>query len=108
MSDLFGEELDSGSRCSGGHPLMMVAEGYAICYDGVRLAWWAWRLTPPSVRGWLLSTIRGRDGSQIAAWVYALNHDTKAEALAAIQSDMDAHRALPFDEDAERARLMPV
>lgn len=25
-----------------------------------------------------------------------------------IQRDIDAHRELPFDEDRERARLMPV
>ena len=113
----FAEELDSGSRCSEGHPLMMVAEGYAICHgegraicDGsVRRVWWAWRLTPPRVGElWRISTIRGRDELPITAWFHLMDQAFKAEALAVIQADMDAHRALPFDEDAERARLMPV
>jgi hypothetical protein len=29
--DLMDEHIDSGSRCLGDHPLMLVAEGYAYC-----------------------------------------------------------------------------
>ena len=51
----FAEELDSGSRCSGGHPLMLVAEGYAYCCPeaplGIPTVYYAWRLTPPATDG---------------------------------------------------------
>ena len=57
----FAEELDSGSRCSGGHPLMLVAEGYAYCCPEAPLG---------------IPTMYCAD--------------------------------LPFDEERERARLMPV
>lgn len=43
----------------------------------------------------------------IPAWCGA-DHRSLEEALEFIQRDIDAHRDLPFDEDRERARLMPV
>lgn len=104
----FGEEIDSGYECSNGHPLRLVAEGYALCYgDGF---WYPWRMTPPSWpidEGWsLCDTIRGgvTDGDR---WV-APGFRSRGEALDYIRRDIEAHRNLPFDEDAERSRLMPV
>lgn len=43
MSDLMEEHIESGSRCALGHPLMLVAEGYAYCCQPAT-AWWSWRL----------------------------------------------------------------
>lgn len=110
MSDLFDSEIDSGSKCFRGHPIWLVAEGYGICYgnlDGGPLLWSPWRMTPPRTLGWSKGSIHGRDGQEIPAW-FSWASDSKAETLAMIQQDMDAHRALPFDEEAERARLMLV
>jgi len=99
-------EVDSGSTCISGHHLMLVAEGYALCCeDGV--VWYPWKLSPPSAGSWGMTYVRGRDSKHIRAWV-GLLWLSKDEALAFIQQDIEAHRALPFDEAAERARLMPV
>lgn len=109
MSDLMEEHIDSGSRCALGHPLMLVAEGYAYC-QGPAMAWWPWRLTRPHtsrVRWWSADAIVGRDGERIVAWLGA-DHRSLKGVLEFIQEDIDAHRGLPFDEDRERARLMPV
>ncbi len=110
MSDLFDIELDSGSKCSDGHDIMLVAEGYAICTDGGRRPyWWAWALTKPAKTGlWHVDNIIGRKGDRIPAWVHTRGVDNKQMALSFIQKDIDARRAMPFDEEAERARLMPV
>ncbi len=107
-------DIDSGSRCLGDHPLMLVAEGYAYCSDGMEAAnsvsWWPWRLTPPHVsreRRWSAIGIVGRDGERTKAW-YGPASPSLASALDFIQQDIEAHRELPYDEDRERARLMPV
>ncbi|MBK6664464.1 MAG: hypothetical protein IPG47_17505 [Thermoflexaceae bacterium] len=49
----------------------------------------------------------GRDGERIEAWC-GIDRLSLASVLDFIQRDIDAHRELPFDEDRERARLMPV
>lgn len=111
----FKERPDSGSRCESGHPLMLVAEGYAYCSSTdwcgwTNSGWWPWRLSPPSPRAplrWTEDFIRGRDGEPVRVWRGSMERSL-AEALAFIQEDMDSHRGLPFDEDSERARLMPV
>lgn len=107
--DLMEEHIDSGSRCSARHPLMLVAEGYAYCrVPGTR--WWPWRLSPPHVsreRRWSPDEIVGRDGERTKAW-YGPASRSLASALDFIQQDIEAHRELPFDEDRERARLRPV
>ncbi len=109
MSDLMEEHIDSGSRCRWGHPLMLAAEGYAYCRE-LDTRWWPWRLTPPGAAGWpwwAAGEIVGRDGKPIHAWCGARQFSLKG-VLEFIQEDIDAHRGLPFDEDRERARLMPV
>ena len=116
VSDLMDEHIDSGSRCDAGHPLMLVAEGYAYCSDEdgrrpSRPGWWPWRLAPPSPARaplqWTGDLIRGRDGEPVQVWRGPMERSL-AEALAFIQEDMDSHRGLPYDEDRERARLRPV
>ncbi len=57
------EHIDSGSRCNWGHPLMLVAEGYAYCHDEPATWWWPWRLTPPHAsreQWWAAIDIVGR------------------------------------------------
>lgn len=110
----FEERLDSGSRCESGHPLMLVAEGYAYCSDGMEAAnsvsWWPWRLTPPHRElghSWTNDVIRGRDRRPLTAWIGEEAHSLAA-VLAFIQEDIEAHRQLPHDEGRERARLMRV
>lgn len=107
----FEERLDSGSRCESGHPLMLVAEGYAYCSEErISVSWWPWRLTPPSPElghSWTNDLIRGRDGRPLTAW-HGMAEHSLAAVLAFIQEDIEAHRGLPFNEDRERARLMPV
>ncbi len=103
------EHIDSGSRCELGHPLMLVAEGYAYCHEPATW-WWPWRLTPPHAsreQWWGTLDIVGRDGERIEAW-FGPPFSSLASVLGYIQRDIDAHRELPFDEDRERARLMPV
>ena len=114
----FAEELDSGSRCSGGHPLMLVAEGYAYCCAGepfgIPTVYYAWRLTPPATDEglrledlccyWEISQLEGGK----TAWMQNMWVGSKERALAFILADIKAHRELPFDEERERARLMPV
>lgn len=110
MSDLFETELDSGSYCQVGHPLKLVAEGYAIC-SAVWGDCYPIRLTPPraNLTRWAEFNIVGRDGKMIPAWDgWVPDGRTKASVLAFIQDDIDAHRNLPFDEEAERARLVAV
>ncbi len=108
VSDLMEEHIASERTCDAGHPLMLVAEGYAYCQEEPT-SWWPWRLTPPhaSWEGWSKSTVYGRDGEPIEAWLGA-EHFSLERVLKFVQEDIDAHRDLPFDEDRERARLMPV
>lgn len=101
MTDMFEPQ------CGIGHPIEIVSEGYGVCHDPEWQQWFAWRFTPPSVGRWWSSSIRGRDGQPVTAW-RGFEKPSKAEALAYIQEDMDAHRALPFDEERERARLVEV
>ena len=110
MSDLFDTEIDGGSKCQMGHPLKLVAEGYAIC-SVTWGDWYAIRLTPPraNLARWSEFNIVGRDGKMIPAWDgWVGGYRTKANVLAFIQEDIDAHRNLPFDEEAERARMVAV
>ena len=110
VSDLMEEHIDSGSRCLGDHPLMLAAEGYAYCHDEPATWWWPWRLTPPHAsreQWWGAIDIVGRDGKCIEAW-FGPTFPSLASVLGYIQRDIEAHRQLPYDEDRERARLMPV
>lgn len=100
-------EIDSGSVCFSGHPLIWVAEGYAICSDSPA-RWCAWRLSPPAVDGWLRIWWMGQDNNEASAWVSPGLFDSRSQAMDFIQRDIEAHRHLPLDEERERARLMPV
>lgn len=116
MSDLFETEIDSGSKCPNGHALMFVAEGYAVCYDPDSKfgdKWWAWRKGTPLTSCWNprseLSGERYPDGWwEGLGIVYFKFAPSREDCLAFIQADIDAHRSLPFDEEAERARLVAV
>ena len=103
----FDEEIDSGYSCIFGHPLRLVAEGYALCHeDGF---WWAWRMTPPPPPGygWGICPTRRGGVSDEHRWI-SPQFLSRAAALDYIRRDIEAHRNLPFDEEAERQRLMPV
>jgi len=115
----FAEELDSGSKCSAGHPLMLVAEGYAYCCAeepfGIPAGYYAWRFTPPATDEGLESEAHGCywDVSQLEdgkiAWVLDARWvGNKERALAFILADIKAHRELPFDEEREQTKQMPV
>ena len=121
--DVTISDIESGSECVDGHPLYLVAEGYAFCsltlrgFDPLargslqlveRHYYYAWRFTPPALGGsWASSTIKGRNGERIEAWVWR-RAQSKDEILAIIQADIDQYRANPLSEEQERARLMPV
>lgn len=101
-------------QCVLGHPIEIVSEGYGICCDEWvtgEYDYYSWAFTKPvnlSKFGWVEEHIIGRDGQEIPAWVYFTASNNKHDALAWIQKDMDLRRAMPFDEETERARLMPV
>lgn len=108
----------NGARCSYGHELEIVSEGYGLCCDeaddlkGQRFSYWhAWRFTPPlsGTHRWSVSWIQGKNGSHIPAWVTYV-FDTKEEAIDFITLDAESYRSNPreFDEERERARLMAV
>lgn len=89
-----GEIQYGNARCNQGHPLWLVAEGYAYCYEpnymGRGPQWWPWRLAKPRGGPWWHEE-ELEDGTP--AWVIGGLY-SKAEVLALIQGDMDAHRAL--------------
>lgn len=100
-----------GAKCSNGHDIEIVAEGYGVCHNpNGPIPWSPWKFTRP-LEGtpglWFDYDIVGQDGSPIPAWVGG-DYYTKEDALEAIQDDINHHRAIPFDEERERARLMPV
>ena len=107
----FEEGRDSGGRWESGDARGLVGEGYGYCAgERISVAWWRWRLTPPSPdlgHSWTDDFIRGRDRLPLTAWRGKEAHSLAA-VLAFIQEDIEAHRQLPFDEDRERARLRPV
>jgi len=108
--DLFEEEIESGWLCAVGHPLRLVAEGYAVCGGSDLEMWWPWKLTPPRTGGWhLLPASRNWDDPSAVEsfWVSDVVFN-KDEAIDFIRADIEAHRNLPFDEAAERARLVAV
>lgn len=109
MSDdmFFDEEIDSGYECIFGHPLRLVAEGYALCHDNWSA--WAWRMTPPLLMndGWMrCATTRGGIPDE-HRWI-SNQFSSREAALNYIRRDIEAYRNLPFDEEAERQRLTPV
>ena len=115
MNDLFAEEMNSGSTCEQGHPIKLIAEGYGYCYapdwDNTHL----WRFSPPrtddGLEQWGVYWTQHDLENGKEAWVTSnevANGLCPSEAVRAALADMEAHRALPFDEEAERARLMPV
>lgn len=90
--------MSIAEKCPGGHPLTLVAEGYGICQK-IPGRHNAWRFTPPATGDWI----------PWKGWWVWLTWDRSYEtAEEFIQRDIEAHRSLPFDEEAERARLMPV
>lgn len=102
--------LVSSARCSAGHPIEIVAEGYGVCYGEQAGLWTPWRFTPPGLDdplAWTAHSIYGADGREIDAWV-GYDYQQKEHAIAAITADIALHRCIPFDEARERARLMPV
>lgn len=96
-----------GAKCFAGHPLEIVSEGYGLCTnDNLH---WAWAFSLPSLLRWAegQSSIKSKDGGKIRAWV-TVQLRSREDAMDWIQRDINARRALPFDEERERARLMPV
>ena len=97
-----------GARCSSGHSLEIVSEGYGLCTTSRTDWWWPWRFTPPlKANTWKVAELRAREGGFIPAWVTRACA-SKQEALDFINADIAAHRALPFDEERERSRLVAV
>lgn len=98
--------------CPNKHKLEIVSEGYGVCCTsgeyGLKLIWAAWAFSKPVSNRFYAYSLIGKDGSRIPAWVSHAFLDSKEEALALIQKDIDMRRALPFDEERERERLMPV
>ena len=132
--EFFAEEIDSGSRCIAGHVIKLVAEGYGYCVedysdsrfysdkfreniayypDLYRPEFYTWRFSPPLTDAGIESVTgcgwdeRALENGQVA-WVQSGYSYAKGDILAAIRADMEAHRNCSFDEEAERARLMPV
>lgn len=95
-----------GAKCPAGHPMELTNEGYGLCGAGKSYSTWAFSL-PAVEDNWTLWKIYGKDGSPIPAWLGWAAGD-RATCMSAIQADIDARRSLPFDEERERARLMPV
>jgi len=96
-----------GPQCKAGHPIEIIHEGYGICHDTDYDEWWPWAFSLPSSTGWAGSSIIGKTGDPIMAWVGPCSK-TKQGAIGEIAASMNSYRSLPFDEDYERARLMPV
>lgn len=94
--------------CSKGHPIEIISEGHGICFDPRYDLYYAWAFTKPAGKGWFQEEIIGRDGGEIDAWVHVVPCALKDSALDKIQKDMGLRRSLPFDEETERTRLMPV
>ena len=100
-----------GAKCGKGHDLEIISEGYGLCYDPEAERWYAWAFCRPvsvddwAADGWCDSEIKGLSGP-ITAWVTFGN--TRDTSIDRIQADIDAHRSMPFDEERERARLMPI
>lgn len=92
------------AKCSDHHSLEIISEGYGLCHGSF---WHAWAFSQPVGPEWEDSHIFGADGAEIPAWV-SYGEEDREEALALIQEDIIARRAMPFDEETERARLMPV
>ena len=97
MTTLSTEELQYGNaRCIAGHPLWLVAEGYARCVTGSPNRHYAWRFTSPGPdetdgwSGWNEANLL--DGSP--AWVSPSFSRLNA-VLAFIQADMDASVTTP-------------
>lgn len=108
---LFLEEIvQEGLECSQGHPLRIVAEGYAICYAPPLC--YAWRLTPPgNGEGYRIrwnSALILRGGNFEEAWVTGPLFNRKT-AIRVIKADIMLYANNDsFDEEAERERLIPV
>jgi len=105
--DLFEEEIESGSLCPNSHPMFLVAEGYAICYGTSPWNKWvsAWKMGTPLTTGW-----NSAFAQTTGWWCGEASNEywTRDEAIDFIRADIEAHRNLPFDEAAERARLVAV
>lgn len=84
-------ELQYGNaRCGNGHPLWVVTEGYAYCHATIGY-WFAWRFTQPLSNHWRRFPLE--DGTE--AWVQIGSATSKAEMLAFIEADIEAHREAP-------------
>ena len=107
MSDV----LNIGATCLYGHSLSLVAEGYALCEEqqlNSSYRFYAWKFGPHTTE-WSTGFFRYRNDQLEPANVWPdMLPTTKADCLEFIQADIDRQRAAPFDEERERARLIPV
>lgn len=99
-----GRPQYGNARCSDDHPLWLVAEGYAYCYERDFLGeatWWAWKLTAPirctsqlRTQGALNTVwIKGALKGGVPAWV-ATGTDTLSLTLRYIEIDIAQSRGL--------------
>jgi len=93
-----------GAKCSSKHPIRLIDEGHGICGDEAN-GYWSWSLVPTD-KGWP-DYIIGRNGERIPARCMTWQYEYE-DCLAALLNHIASIRAMPFDEEAERARLMPV
>ena len=94
------------ARCNQGHELEFVSEGFALCRNTFD-HWWAWSMSP--ARGFIMSSIIGRDGNPITAYVQEeFGSITRQESIDIIDKAMQAVSEQPYDEERERQRLIPV
>ena len=88
-----GRPQIGNARCDEGHPLWLVAEGYAYCYgvgDAEKTLYWTWRFTAPAgpdFDKWLYSELE--DGTPVFS---GYGTRSLSEILSFIKRDMEAER----------------
>jgi len=89
-----GRPQMGNARCGQGHPLWLVAEGYAYCYGalyGVKsLLYWPWRFTAPielTFGEWRSSVLEDRTPVFVGK-----GREHLGDVLAFIERDMEAER----------------
>lgn len=109
--ELSRDEIQYGNaQCSQGHPLWLVAEGYARCFGpdtwNFRDGHFAWRFTEPTYnvfdgegnpagQGWQHHGL----SDDTEAWVTAKSWRTIDECLAFVQADIDTHQGLEWVQE---------
>lgn len=80
------------AECRRKHPLWLISEGYAYCYEEKIDSWYAWRLAEPAqgTAYWQPEILW--DGQSV--WLGRYSFPTKSDLLDFIQRDMDAHNAI--------------